>query len=453
VSVSLERFFDPRSIAVVGASNAEGKMGNRFMRHLDAGFAGEVYPVHPTETEIEGRRAWPTLAALPEDVDLLITLIPAARLLDVLRDCPPGRARFLLAIPSGFGELPGEGATLQRELVDEAGRRGMRVVGPNTVGMLNGPAGLNASMVPPLPAVGRGLSCVTQSGGFAMATWMYAHNHGLAVNKLCDLGNTADVDVADVLRHLGDDAATEVVGLFLESSRRPDDFAAAVAELAARKPVVVARTGASDDGRRASLAHLGTVWERHDVLPAGVAVVDTGLEVLHASKALAWQPRPRGRRVAILTGSGGVGAELSDLCVRHGLTVPPLSEGLRARLGAHLPDYAALGNPVDVTPIWWEYPRLYPPLISALLDSDEIDMVIVTVIDVASEIAELADSLAVFEAQRRTAHDDKPVYVYFGAPDRALANRRTIEAARLPCYASTAEVVRAAAAVAPAGRP
>jgi acyl-CoA synthetase (NDP forming) len=260
VSVSLERFFDPSSIAVVGASNADGKMGNRFMRHLAAGFAGAVYPVHPAEAEIEGRRAWPTLAALPEDVDLLITLVPAARVLEVLRDCPPGRARFLLAIPSGFGEVSADGASLERELVDEARRLGMRVVGPNTIGMLNGPAGLNASMVPPLPAVGPGLSCVTQSGGFAMAAWMYAHNHGLALNKLCDLGNTADVDVADVLRHLRDDAATEVVGLFLESSRRPDDFAGALAELAARKPVVVARPGASADGRRASFAHLGTAW-------------------------------------------------------------------------------------------------------------------------------------------------------------------------------------------------
>ena len=447
MSLSLDPFFAPRSIAVVGASNTEGKMGNRFIRHL-AGYGGRVYPVHPSETEIEGHGAFPTLADLPEDVDLLIALVPAALLLAVLSECPAGRARFLLAIPSGFAETAGDGPALQRELVAEANSRGIRVVGPNSVGMLNVPARLNASMVPEPPDGGHGLSCLTQSGGFAMATWMYAHNHGLHINKICDLGNTSDVDVADALGHLRDDEQTEVVGLFLESSRDPAGFTAQLAELAAAKPVVIARMGASDAGRRASEAHVGGSWRQHDPLPPGVVAVDTGLDVLHAAKALAWQPPPAGRRVGILTGSGGVGAELSDLCVRSGLEVPDLSPELRTALASHLPDYAGLGNPVDTTPIWWEYARLYPPLISALLDSDEVDMVIATVIDVASEIPELAEALAAGEAQWRAHGAGKPVYVYFGAPDRALANRHTIEQAGIPCYASTTDLVRIVAAVA-----
>ncbi len=448
MTVDLNPFFTPQSIAVVGASNAEGKMGNRFMRHL-AGFGGRLYPVHPSETEVEGHEAWPALAELPEDVDLLITLIPAVRLLEVLRECPPGRARFLLAIPSGFAETADPGPSLQRELVDEAARLGMRVVGPNSVGMLNTRARLNASMVPELPdPEPGGLSCLTQSGGFAMATWMYAYNHELRLNKLCDLGNTSDVDVADVLGHFRGDEHTEVVGLFLESSRDPAGFATQLNELAAVKPVVVARTGASAAGRRASLAHVGSAWSQHDPLPPGVVEADTGLGVLHAAKALAWQPRPPGRRVGILTGSGGLGSELSDLCSGSGLEVPDLSAELRAVLASHLPDYAGLGNPVDATPIWWEYARLYPPLISALLDSDEIDMVIATVIDVASEIPELAEALAAHQTQRRADGATKPVYVYFAAPDRALANRHTLERAGLPCYGSTAEIVRVAAAVA-----
>jgi acetyltransferase len=447
MNMSMDRFFNPTSIAVVGASNTEGKMGNRFMRHL-AGYGGRTYPVHPTETEIEGRPAFPTLAALPEDVDLLITLIPAARLLPVLRECPAGRAQFLLAIPSGFAETADPGPALQRELVDVATSRGMRVIGPNSVGMLNVPAGLNASMVPQPPAAGPGLSCVTQSGGFAMATWMYSHNHELSINKLCDLGNAADVDIADVLGHFREDEGTEVVGLFLESSRDPAAFAAHLAELAAAKPVVVARTGASAAGRRASEAHIGGSWSDRSALPPGVVTVETGLDVLHVAKALAWQPRPAGRRVGILTGSGGIGAELSDLCSRSGLEVPELSAELRDGLASYLPGYAGLGNPIDTTPIWWEYARLYPPLIAMLLDSGEVDMVIATVIDVASEIPDLAAALASSEEQRRAQGADAPVYVYFGAPDRALANRHTLEEAGVPCYGSTAEVVRVAAAVA-----
>jgi len=449
MTVSMERFFKPQSVAVIGASNTEGKMGNRFMRHL-AAYDGRVYPVHPSEREIEGLRAYESLAELPEDVDLLIALVPAARLLAILRECPPGRARFLLAIPSGFGETDDPGPALQRELIEEATSRGMRVVGPNSVGMLNVPERLNASMVPEPPAGGPGLSCITQSGGFAMATWMYCNNHELAINKLCDLGNAADVDIADVLSHFREDEHSEVVGLFLESSHDPAGFTAQLAELAAAKPVVVARTGASEAGRRASTAHIGASWAQHDPLPHGVVAVDTGLDVLHTAKALAWQPRPPGRRVGILTGSGGIGAELCDLCVRSGLEVPSLSPELRSALGAHLPGYAGLGNPVDATPIWQEYARLYPPLIAALLDSDEVDMVVATVIDVASEIPELAEALVSSEAQRRAHGASKPVYVYFAAPDRALANRHVLERGGVPCYGSTAEVIRVAAAVAEA---
>ena len=450
MSGPLDSYFSPRSVAVVGASNVEGKMGHRFMGHLER-FEGRVYPVHPSEPEVRGRRAYRTLADLPEPVDLLIALVPARRLLEVLRECPARQARFLLAIPSGFAETDG-GAALQSELTRAISSLGMRLVGPNSVGMVNTSHQLNASMVPDPPVAGPGLSCLTQSGGFAMAAWMYSHNHGLAINTMCDLGNAADLGAAEVLEHFQNDPASEVVGVFLESAQDREALTAALARLAVVKPVVVARTGATPSGSRASTAHVGASFDGHDPLPASVVVADTGLEVLHAAKALAWQPRPRGRRVAVLTGSGGIGAEIADLCHMAGLEVPAFSPGLRAALATELPAFATVGNPVDVTPIWWQYARLFPGLIAALQDSGEIDLILVTVIDVASELPALAEALAAAERQRLTVAHPVPVYVYFGAPDRALANRRTLEEARIPCYVTTQEIVRVAASALPMSR-
>ncbi|NIS60373.1 MAG: GNAT family N-acetyltransferase, partial [Proteobacteria bacterium] len=187
---ALERFFSPRTIAVVGASNKEGKMGNLVVQNILTGFSGELFPVHPTEKEISGLRTYPDLASIPEGLDLVIPLVPGEQLLTMVEGCEKGQVKFLLAIPSGFGEVPDGGPAVQRDLVRLAKDRGMRVVGPNTAGMLNCPYGLNASMLPELPPGGSGFSCVTQSGGFGMAIYMYTQDHQLQMAKFCDLGNT-----------------------------------------------------------------------------------------------------------------------------------------------------------------------------------------------------------------------------------------------------------------------
>lgn len=451
----LDRLFAPRTVAVVGASNDERKLGSLVLRNLRAGFAGEIYPVHPTADTVGGLAAYRTLSDIPAEIDLLVPLIPAGKLVDLVRACPPGRVNVLLAIPSGFGEVPPDGRRLQDELVTEARAKGMRVVGPNSVGMMNSGLGLNASLAAALPGGAGSFSVVTQSGGFGMLTYMYGTDEALDVAKLCDLGNTSDISIAEILEYYVDDPGTAVIGAFLEAC--PDQLAGPVAAAAAEKPFVLATVGRTEPGRRASFAHLGiTSGRAWDVPESGgrPIVAKTGLEMLDIAKALSWQPLPGGARVGIVTGSGGVGGELADLCVEHGLTVPELSPHLQKRLRRHLPSYASAGNPVDLTPAWPDYPAMYPPLMEALLESDEIDLLLITIMDVGTTLPELMRAIVeLMQVNATGASRPKPVLTYWAAPPGFRHHRQMLQMAHIPCYGSTTSVVRVAAAMSRHARP
>ena len=444
--------FCPRSIAVAGASNAQGKMGNLFVRHLLNGYKGRLYLVHPTEKEIEGVAVHNDLTWVPEPVDLLIALIPQNQIASLLYSCLPGRVRFMLAIPSGFGEVSPQGKQHEMALVRMARERGIRVIGPNIMGLLNCAMGLNASMAPFNPQGGPGFSCITQSGGFGMAINLYLQDHPLKMAKFLDLGNTSDVTVDDILKYYFQDGETRIIGIFLESVGRVNPFYRRIEAIARSKPVICKILGRSPDGQRASQAHLGHCSDNRQLQmrdTAGPVIhAHTGLELLHIAKALTWQPVPGGRRTAILTGSGGIGTELVDLCVENGLEVPHFSKDLQDQLRPYLPSYAGVKNPVDLTPVWWQYPDIYPSLIKVLSRSAEVDLFIVGVLDVATTIRDLAESLAeCFTHLARRGTFGKPVYVYWASTNQMLHHMRILEDAGIPCYRSTLETVRTAAAI------
>jgi acetate---CoA ligase (ADP-forming) len=441
-----ERMFNPRSIAVAGASNSPGKLGYDFIRRLADGFRGTLTAINPREQEVAGVPAHASLADVPGPIDLLIALIPAERLLPFIQACPSGKASFLAAIPSGFAEMSADGRKQQELLTALARERGMRLLGPNIVGILNGSFGLNASLMPVLPPGGPGLSCLTQSGGFGMALTMYALDRNLPVAKFCDLGNTADVEVHEIVEYLADDPDTRVIGLFLESVRWHDAAVTALAAAAARKPVILTPVGVGAAGRRASIAHLGLQRDASSLVaarPAQVHLAETALDLLNSANALLRQPRSKGRRVAIVTGSGGIGAEVADLCTPNSLELPVFSDPLQAQLRSCLPAYAALQNPVDLTPIWWDYPRVYPQVLEAIGKFGEVDLVVVCITDVPTQYPDLANAIAAWLPSASVPS----MIVFWGARDRDCAGMNVLEEAGLPCYRSTREAVAAALAL------
>jgi len=228
--------------------------------------------------------------------------------------------------------------------------------------------------------------------------------------------------------------------------------------LAEEKPLILTKLGRTSAGKRASFAHLGIDPDgtdmRGELGASKIIPAQTGLEMLHIAKGLSWQPLPQGCKVGILTGSGGVGTELADLCVEHGLEVPEFSGQLQDALRPYLPSYASVQNPVDLTPIWWEFPKVYPPLVRALFASGEIDLLLLTVLDIATTLEELMHALTETVTQSRgDVSPAIPLYVYWASRHNMVKNMRILEKAHIPCYRSTLETVRVAAAICRYGAP
>jgi acetyltransferase len=446
---SFDPLFNPKSIVVAGASNTPGKLGYDFIRRLSACFSGSLAAVNPREKNVAGVPAYASLSDVPGQVDLAIALIPGERLLQVVEEFPADKVRFLAAVPSGFAEVSQLGREQQETLARFAHERNIRVLGPNIVGVFNGVSGLNASMMPALPPGGAGLSCLTQSGGFGMALSMYALDRNIPIAKFCDLGNMADVQVHEIIDYLAGDPETRVIGLFLESVQAFEPALDALRRAAERKPVLLTPVGVQPAGRRASLSHLGLIESAArfaEAAPANVIRAATAQEMFNAANALLRQPRARGRRVAIVTGTGGIGAELSDLSTESGFDVPAFSEQLRSRLYEILPAYAGVGNPVDLTPIWWDYPKVYPAVLDAIAASGEADIVMISITDVPTQYPDLANGLAEWA---RNASSSPSRIVFWGARDKDCAGMATLEAAGFPCFRTTREAVAAATALKP----
>jgi acyl-CoA synthetase (NDP forming) len=439
----LSRLFSPRSIAVLGASATTDKLGGQVFARLAASFRGELVAINPSESSIAGHVSVSSLEVLSSPVDLLIALAPGERLVEAIERCPRGYVSFLLAIPSGFGEVEREGPELQQRLAVAASRAGIRVVGPNCVGLLNGSIGLNASIIPLMPPSGSaGLGVATQSGGFGMALAMYAADNGMAVSCFCDVGNTVDVSLADCLAHLAGDPATGVIGLYVESVRELAPFTEMLSQAAKVKPVVVCPLARTPSGQAASFAHVGIAVDGGQLagrIPANAFVVNSGLDLLHVAKALLWQAQPlSGKRLAIVTGTGGIGTEIADLAGEHGLTVPRFTEKLTAAIARHLPAYAASANPVDLTPVWRDYPRLYPKVMEEIAASGEVDLIAISITDVPTTWPDLAQSLA-----RSAPALDMPVAVYWASRDADVPNMAALNAAHIPTYRATRELALA----------
>jgi acetyl coenzyme A synthetase (ADP forming)-like protein len=352
---SLTPIFQPRSVAVVGASRRPDSIGHALFHNLlEGGFAGPVYPVNPMTQAVGSVRAYPSVAAIPDQVDLAVIVLPAAAVLDAARECLRAGVRGLIVISAGFAEVGEEGRRLQDELVALCRSRGVRLVGPNCMGVLaHGPEGaLNATFAPTLPPSGP-VAISSQSGALGIAVLEHARGLGLGVSAFVSVGNKADLSSNDLLECWEDDPATRVILLYLESFGNPRRFARIARRVGARKPIVAVKGGRSGAGRRAAASHTAALAGADvavDALfrQAGVIRCDTLDELLEVATLLANQPLPAGNRVGVLTNAGGLGILCADACETHGLQLPELSAATQSALRTILPAEAAVTNPVDM---------------------------------------------------------------------------------------------------------
>ncbi|WP_090945538.1 GNAT family N-acetyltransferase [Nonomuraea jiangxiensis] len=336
---SLARVLAPRSVAVIGASRNEAAVGHKVLRNLiDGGFCGPIHPVNPYATEIAGLACH---ATVPDGVDLVVVAVPARQVLQVARDCAAAGVAGLVVLSSGFAEAGQAG--LESQLLMICRTAGMRLIGPNCLGVINTSAWLNASFLPHCPVRGC-VALMSQSGAVGAALL-----ERLDVSSFVSVGNKADVSGNDLLEYWEDDDDTDVIALYLESFGNPRKFARIARRVGRRKPVLLVKSGRGESGGRAVRSHTAAAATPDvavDALTraAGVIRLDSVHELIDTAKLLAQQPLPNGRRVAIVGNSGGPQAMAADACEQHGLTVPELPPGLLTARAA-----AALGNPVDLT--------------------------------------------------------------------------------------------------------
>ena len=436
---SLRPFFRPTTVAVVGAGRRRGGIGAEIFHNLVAtGFRGRVVPVNSAGGTIEGIPAVKTIAEVDGEVSLVVIAVPCDQVPGVVDDCVAKGIKALLIISAGFAETGAEGREREAAILDKVRAAGIRLIGPNCMGIINtDPAvQLNATFSPVYPPHGR-VALSTQSGALGLAILDYATRLNIGFSTFASIGNKADVSGNDLLQYWADDAATDVIMLYLESFGNPRKFSELARDIGQRKPIVAVKAGRSASGARAASSHTGALASSDAIVEAlfrqaGVIRTYTLEEMFDVAALLAHQPVPSGKRVAILTNAGGPGILAADACEANGLVLPQLGTATCDALRAFLPAAASIGNPVDM--LASAPPEHYERATRVLLGDPTIDSLMVIFIPPL-----VTDSKAAAEAIARGATGaTKTILATFMSAHGAPAELKAIPSYAFPEAAATA---------------
>lgn len=432
--------FRPRAVAVIGAGRTTG-VGASILRNLLAGYRGTVFPVNPHASSIAGVACHATVAAVPAAIDLAVIAVPAAAVDGAVDDCIKAGVAGIVLITAGFAETGDEGRRREAALRDKVRRAGIRMIGPNCLGIVTADPAiqLNASFAPAMPMAGP-VAFASQSGALGLAILDATGRLGVGISSFVSTGNAADVSFADLLEYWEADPRTQVILLYAESFAEPRRFAEVARRVSRVKPIVVLKSGRSPAGARAASSHTGALAQQDALVDAmlrdaGVLRADTLEELFATAALLAYQPLPRGPRVAVLTNAGGPGILAADACTATGLTMAQPSPATITALQEFLPANAGVGNPIDM--IATASPQDYRRAVPLLLADPGVDALVAMFIPLS-----VTNTDDVAEALGRAARDSaKPVLAsFFGAAGAARL------VAPVPCYAFPETAIRALAA-------
>ncbi len=439
---AIRPFLQPRAVAVIGASREHETVGGQlFHNALESGFEGVVYPVNPAAEVVQSVKAYPSIAEIPDEVDLAVIAVPASAVVEVARECADKDVPALVVISAGFAETGPEGAERQRQLVEICRAAGMRLIGPNCLGIIDKTKGLNVTFAPHAPPPG-GVGFVTQSGALGLALIELAGDRGLGVSSFASIGNRADITANDLLDYWENDGITDVALLYIESFSDPRRFSRVAQRVGREMPVVVVKSGRSAAGQRGTSSHTGALLAASDVTvdalfeQAGVIRTETLAELLDVASLLANQPLPDGPRVGIVTNAGGPGIMCADACEAAGLEVPEVPEEVRERLAEVLPAEAGLLNPVDM--IATATAEHYRETIRVLSEWDGIDALIV--IFIRPLLIQATDVAAAIEEAIGTMPRRIPLQAVFMSPQDHPSIR---EVSDLPIHSYPEDAARA----------
>lgn len=436
-----KRIFSPEVIALIGASNREGSVGYSLMSNLlGNGYEGVVYPVHPTRKSVHGVRAYASVAALPEKIDLALISVPVNSVLDVVRECGEAGAAGAVIITAGFGELGEEGKERERKILEVARHYGMRLIGPNCLGFLRPSIKLNASFAPGMARMGR-IAFVSQSGALCTSILDWSLKHNVGFSYFVSLGAMLDVGYHDLIDYFGSDPDTDSIVIYMESLMDARRFMSAARAFSRTKPIIVLKSGRSSEGAKAAMSHTGSIAGNDFLFDAafkraGVIRVRYIGDLFNIAQTLAMQERPAGKRLAIVTNAGGPGVIAADSLSDEGGELVELSPNTIERLNEHLPFAWSHGNPVDI--LGDADPKRFRKALEAIEDDPGVDGILVILTPQSmTEPVQVAHS--VVEVAKRSS---KTVLSCWMGEDSVEEGRRVLETGGVPAFRIPESAVR-----------
>ncbi|MEM0489675.1 MAG: acetate--CoA ligase [Ignisphaera sp.] len=431
---SLEYLFKPKSVAIIGASREPGKVGHAILKNIiESGYKGEIYPVNPKADKILGLDVYKSVSEIPGDIDLAVIVVPAQVVLSTLEECGKKGIKHVVVITAGFKEVGGEGIEREKKLVEIAKKYGVRIVGPNCLGIMDLYTPINASFGP-TPLRRGGIAFISQSGALLSAILDWSLKTGIGFSKIVSLGNKADLNESDFIEYLGEDPETKVILLYLESITDGRRFISIGASVSRKKPIILLKGGTTEAGAKAALSHTGSMAGGITALKAalkkaGIIHVTTVSELFDMAIAFSTQPIPHGDRIGIVTNAGGGGVVTSDILTSKGLKLASLSKQTIDYLRNSLPPMASVYNPVDV--LGDAQADRYRLAIEALLKDHNVDgLITILTPQVVTEPEETAK--VIIELSK--LYPSKPIVAVFIGGDKVEKASKMLIENNIPVY-------------------
>ncbi|MEM2637749.1 MAG: acetate--CoA ligase family protein [Candidatus Hadarchaeales archaeon] len=413
IEIDLSAFLAPSSVAVIGASRDPNKVGHKILKNMiEAGFGGKLYAINPKATDVLGVKTYGNILDVPGKVDLAIISVPAPLVPDVARDCGRKGVKGIVVVSAGFSEIGPQGLKLEKELVETCRNYGVRLLGPNCLGLINTTTRVNASFSSGFPKAGN-ITLISQSGALGSAILNWALQMKIGIASFISVGNEADLTFADFIEAVSEDKQTKVIGLYIEGVKEGRRFVEVCRKVSRLKPIVVLKSGVTEAGVRAALSHTGSLAGSDAVFSAvckktGIIRAETLQQFFDIVVGFGTQPLPKGKRVLVLTNGGGPGVLAADACERLGLELPLLEEDIKEKLEKSLPPHAIIHNPIDVLGDADE--NRYRRVLELCLSSARVDAVLVIVTPQAmTPVEKIAKEIA----NVRKIFPDKPIIPIF----------------------------------------
>jgi acetyltransferase len=444
VTLHLDKIFNPKSIAIIGASDEEGSVGYALMKNfIDLGFEGKVYPVNIHKTEILGLKAYQSVEQIPEPVDLAVIATPAKTVPEIVEQCGKAGIKGLIIISAGFKEVGAEGKALEDKILEIKNKYGLRIIGPNCLGIIRPSVKLNATFINKTPKSGN-IAFISQSGALGSAILDWAIHENIGFSNFVSVGSMLDVDFGDLIDYFGTDPKTRSILMYIEGLTDARKFMSAARHFARTKPVIVVKAGKYTESAKAAASHTGSLTGEDVIYDAafkraGIVRVEEIADLFNCAEVLGMQPLPNGPNLVIITNAGGPGVMATDALIARGGKLAKLSPKTMEYLNSILPHYWSRGNPVDI--LGDAKADRYKAVLEACLNDENVDgVVIIYTAQAVAEPVEIAKSIV--EVCKNRGYQSKTILTSFMGTGAVEEANRIFNQNSIPTYSTPEQAVK-----------